>query len=370
MRCFFAVLILSLSFMIGGVVAPNALAQESNSNQDLNPNSSLNSPPTSSLTPEQAQAAALQQQSQPALKEANIDSVLLQVRKSLNTLNYEAAFIQVRGKFAEPFEWAHGIVEGSEVEYLRSQSGPNLEVVRKGNVVGYYEAETPPYAVYSKTISSLLPALFFDDSIDLGEHYSLAVGGKSRIIDRPAQLVRLVAKDNYRFNYWLWLDIQSGLILKSALVSKQGEVLEQFQMTQLNLLPQAPVIAQKVYDSILPVPSVADSAQVKDTAGKTVSKWAINWLPEGFSEISRNQHKLSLTSEVADYILVSDGLVEISIFIQPPLASNIKVGNLRSGSNIVVVHHGKGFDVSVIGKVPVQTAERIAQSVVATKGRG
>ncbi len=291
------------------------------------------------------------------LKEVTIDTILAQVRKSLNSLNYEAAFVFVRGKFAEPYEWAHGLYQDSEIEYLRAQSGPNSEVVRKGDIVAYFEAESEPYAVKSRAIQSMLPALFFDSSIELGDYYSIAVGGKSRVIDRAAQLIRIVAKDDFRFNYWLWLDIQSGLILKSALVSKQGEVLEQFQITRLNLLPEAPAITQKLHTTRLPVPAKAKPL------GNLNPKWKINWLPQGFKVVSRNQHQLSLTSEVADYILVTDGLVELSIFIQPPLGSKIQVGHVRSGSNNVAVYHANGFDVSVVGKVPVKTAERIAQSV-------
>lgn len=345
MRWILAIIVLSCVATGGYATAANDTAPEQ----------------TSPQTQTQAQSQTTTE-NEPQLVEANVDTILAQVRKSLNSLNYEAAFIQVRGKFAEPFEWAHGLVEGNEIEYLRSQSGPNLEVVRKGDVVAYFEAEAEPYAVKSRAIQSILPALFFDQSITLGDYYSIAVGGKSRIIDRGAQLIRIVAKDNFRFNYWLWLDIQSGLILKSALVSKQGEVLEQFQITRLNLLPQAPAIAQKLSTTVLPVPP--KSAKPIRTSNTVIKpKWKINWLPQGFKVVSRNQHKLSLTREVADYILLTDGLVELSVFIQPPLGNKIKVGHLRSGSNVVAVYHGNGFDVSVVGKVPAQTAERVAQSV-------
>ncbi|MFT5164355.1 MAG: sigma-E factor negative regulatory protein RseB [Alteromonadaceae bacterium] len=362
MQWFYAIIILACTSATHTVAAPSqnneqppvSNSQNSSQNSSQNksdPNQDLNS----NQNPDQSQAKI-----PPKLIEASVDTILSKVRKSLNTLNYEAAFIQVRGKFAEPYEWAHGIYQGNEIEFLRSQSGPNLEIVRKGDVIGFFEAETPPYAVKGRVIEQILPALFFDNSIELGDYYSIAVGGKSRIIDRAAQLVRIIAKDNFRFDYWLWLDMQSSLILKSALVSKQGEVLEQFQLTRLNLLPEAPQVTQKLSATILPIP-------VKSPAiSHLTPKWKINWLPQGFKVIARDQHKLSLTNEITDYIQLTDGLVELSIFIQPPLDSKIQVGHVRSGSNIVAVYHAKGFDVSVIGKIPIQTAERIAQSVTAS----
>jgi sigma-E factor negative regulatory protein RseB len=304
-----------------------------------------------------------QKQADPQLptqvKPPNVDAVLSQVRRSLNTLNYEASFVLMRGKFAEPYNWMHGIYEGTEIEYMRSQNGANIEIVRKDDLVGYFEAESKPHSVRSKAIQGVLPTLFFDDEIVLGDYYSIAVGGRSRVLDRAAQLFKIVARDDFRFNYWLWLDIKTGLILKSALVSKQGEVLEQFQITHLNVLEQPPKLAKKLSETELPTP-------IKPTTNaNNASRWKVNWLPQGFKIVSTNQHKLSLTGEFTDYILVTDGLVELSIFIQQPLNNKIKSGHLRSGSNVVAVHHANGFDVSVIGKVPAITAERIAQSVTA-----
>ena len=310
--------------------------------------------PSTTKTPSESQT----QSPKSTIKATDVDTILAQVRKSFNSTNFEASFILVSGQFAEPYNWMHGIYEGQAIEYMRSQNGVNIEIVRKDGLIGYFEAESKPHSVQSKAIEGVLPALFFDDAISLGDHYSIAIGGKSRVIDRAAQLIRIVAKDNYRFNYWLWLDIKTGLILKSALISKQGEVLEQFQVTHLNVLEQAPALAKKLSETALPAPIEAQSG------GATVaSRWKVNWLPQGFKVISNNQHKLSMTGEFTDYMLVSDGLVELSIFIQQPLSNKIKGGSLRNGSNVVAVHHGNGFDVSVIGKVPAVTAERIAKSI-------
>lgn len=278
------------------------------------------------------------------------------MRRSLSRLNFEASFVLVQGKFAEPYNWMHGIHQGQEIEYLRSQNGDNKEIVRKGDLIGYFEGEAEPYAVKSRAIQGILPALFFDDTIALGDYYSIAVGGKSRILDRVAQQFRIVSRDNFRFDYWLWLDVKTGLLLKSALVSKSNEVLEQFQMTHLNVLEQPPILAAKLADTNLPKAKV-------DNSHNNQVRWQLNWLPQGFKLISANQHKLPLTGEFTDYILLSDGLVELSVFVQQPLSQKLKGGNVRSGSNIVAIHRGKGFDVSVIGKVPGVTAERIAKGV-------
>ena len=321
-------------------VAANSSQPQSQPQSPAEPNSGSNSEPTGSFTP------------------PNLDAVVAQVRRSLSQLNFEASFVLVQGKFAEPYNWMHGIYQGQEIEYLRSQNGDNKEIVRKGDLIGYFDAEAQPYAVKSRAIQGILPALFFDQSITLGDYYSIALGGKSRILDRVAQQFRIVSRDNFRFDYWLWLDVKTGLLLKSALVSKSSEVLEQFQMTHLNVLEQPPALAQKLAETHLPKPKA-------DNEHNNKLRWQLNWLPQGFKLISANQHKLPLTGEFTDYILLSDGLVELSVFVQQPLSQSLKGGSIRSGSNIVAVHRGNGFDVSVIGKVPGITAERIAKGVSA-----
>lgn len=287
-----------------------------------------------------------------------LEAVIAQVRRSLSQLNFEASFVLQQGKFIEPYNWMHGIYEGEEIEYLRSQNGVNNEIVRKGELIGYFEAEKQPYTVRSRAIQGILPALFYDETVELGDYYSIAVGGKSRILDKVAQQFRIVSRDSFRFDYWLWLDVQTGLLLKSALVSKSNDVLEQFQMTHLKLLEQAPPLAQKLAESRLPAPATKSNSNQQ-------LRWKLNWLPQGFRVVSSNQHKLPLTGEFTDYVLLSDGLVELSVFIQQPLSQNLKGANLRSGSNSVAVYRGNGFDVSVIGKVPGVTAERIAKAVTA-----
>ena len=51
------------------------------------------------------------------------------------------------------------------------------------------------------------------------------------------------------------------------------------------------------------------------------------------------------------------------MFVQRPLAGKRPSGALSSGATTVYVHNSGAFDVSVVGKIPPQTAKSIAESV-------
>lgn len=292
-----------------------------------------------------------------SLPTQSLDALIEKVRRSFRGLNFEASFVLVKDKFVEPYNWMHSFYQEQEIEYIRSQNGYNREIVRKGDLVGYFEAETEPYAVKSRAIQGILPAIFYDETIVLGDYYSIAKGGKRRILDRVAQQFRIVSRDDYRHDFWLWLDVKTGMLLKSALVSKDNQVLEQFQLTHLTILDDPPPLVSKVIETRLPKPLITQN-QIDNI------RWQLNWLPSGFRVIAANQHRLTLTGEFADYILASDGLVDLSIYIQQPISNKLQSGSLRNGSNVVFVQRNKTFDVTIIGKVPSVTAERIAKGVM------
>jgi sigma-E factor negative regulatory protein RseB len=94
-----------------------------------------------------------------------------------------------------------------------------------------------------------------------------------------------------------------------------------------------------------------------------LGNWQIGWLPQGFNLIKSDRHNLNLNNELADYFLFSDGLVEVSVFIQRPLSSMRRSTALTSGATTVFVHNAEGFDVSVVGNIPAAAAKNIAESV-------
>ncbi|KZN67021.1 MucB/RseB C-terminal domain-containing protein [Pseudoalteromonas luteoviolacea] len=290
----------------------------------------------------------------------NARQLLKDMSLAVQERNFDASFVVVKGKGMEPYRWIHGQVEQTDLEILTLLNGAGLEVVRVDDVVTYFEPQTDPYSVNTDAIAGPIPEVLLRDIDALNESYEFVLGGKERIAGRPAQLVRLVAKDENKYNYWLWVDLQSALLLKAAYVNQRSEVLEQLQLTHISVTEKPASQLLELHEREFPQPSSSKELQAK---AKQQNNWQIAWLPKGFKLLKSDRHKLDLNNELADYFLYSDGLVEISVFVQRPLSGQRASGALTSGATTVYVHNAGAFDVSVVGKVPVDTAKAIAESV-------
>ncbi|MBA6411226.1 MULTISPECIES: MucB/RseB C-terminal domain-containing protein [Pseudoalteromonas] len=286
--------------------------------------------------------------------------LLLKMANAVHTRNFDASFVVVKGKTMEPYRWVHALQGDTELEHLSLLNGAGLEMVRIDNQVTYFEPQSEPYSLKTDSIAGPIPEVLFKDIDRLSAHYDFVLGGKGRIAGRAAQLVRIESKDEYKYNYWIWLDMESSLLLKAAYVNHEGEALEQLQLTHISVTEQPAGMLVEVLNRNFPTP-LPNNALINEDS--TATNWKISWLPDGFELLKSDRHKLDLNNELTDYYLFSDGFVEVSVFIQRPLPGKRLSGALTSGATTVYVHNGGNFDVSVVGNVPSMTAKAIAESV-------
>ncbi|XQF92302.1 MucB/RseB C-terminal domain-containing protein [Pseudoalteromonas espejiana] len=286
--------------------------------------------------------------------------LLLKMANAVHTRNFDASFVVVKGKAMEPYRWVHAKQGETELEHLSLLNGAGLEMVRINDQVTYFEPQSQPYSINTDSIAGPIPEVLFKDIEALSAHYDFVLGGKGRIAGRAAQLVRIESKDEYKYNYWIWLDTESSLLLKAAYVNHEGEALEQLQLTHISVTEQPAPMILEVLNRNFPTPLPGNAL---DGEEKIATNWTIGWLPKGFKLLKSDRHKLDLNNELTDYYLYSDGFVEISVFVQRPLPGRRLSGSLTSGATTIYVHNGGNFDVSVVGNVPSQTAKAIAESV-------
>ncbi|ENO00486.1 MULTISPECIES: MucB/RseB C-terminal domain-containing protein [Pseudoalteromonas] len=286
--------------------------------------------------------------------------LLLNMANAVHTRNFDASFVVVKGKAMEPYRWVHTKQGETELEHLSLLNGAGLEMVRINDQVTYFEPQSQPYSINTDSIAGPIPEVLFKDIEALSSQYDFVLGGKGRIAGRAAQLVRIESKDEYKYNYWIWLDTESSLLLKAAYVNHKGEALEQLQLTHISVTEQPAPMILEVLNRNFPTPLPGNALEGEKS---NATNWRIGWLPNGFKLLKSDRHKLDLNNELTDYYLYSDGFVEISVFVQRPLPGRRLSGSLTSGATTIYVHNGGNFDVSVVGNVPSQTAKAIAESV-------
>ena len=283
---------------------------------------------------------------------------------ALRELNFSTSFVVVKNNQAEPYHWVHGIGDDTtsgkqiELEILALLNGPRRDILRIDDVVSYIEPEYTPYSIMSSHISGPIPAVFGQDISVLENSYHFVFVGRSRVLGRVAQLIRIVPKDTHRFGYWVWLDQQSGLLLKLAIITRKGQLLEQIQFTHLEITSDSSEHLKQLKATDLP--KVVDM-----TAKQEVTKldWQVNWLPNGFQQIKSNRHRINTSKQSVEFMLFNDGLVDLSVYVNPSKDKQRVIEYAHDGATLVFNQVINNVEVSVVGKIPVTTAKKIVNSV-------
>ncbi|WP_244887052.1 MucB/RseB C-terminal domain-containing protein [Alteromonas lipolytica] len=274
------------------------------------------------------------------------------------TANFEVSFVLTKaGQEMVPYLWRHAVLEnGIEAEQLNLQNGPGQEMIRLGNVVSVFEPDLQPYSIYSDAISGPIPGDLLYNPAALQEAYQFITIGRTRVSGRAAQQLRIVSRDSKRYNYQVWLDEETGMLLKLDMVDLQGSLLEQIQVTGVNVSELPSPYFARINPQALPGP-------VAMTPKPRQHQWEVNFLPVGMHEIKRETRRLAMTGQVVEYKLFSDGMVDVSVYVQPAQESLDSDVVLRHSTNTFLSLTNGQVQITIIGKIPPQTAYEIARSI-------
>lgn len=279
--------------------------------------------------------------------------------QALRQLNFEATLVHTQGDRIQPLLWLHGRhADGLEVELLVQLNGADVRILRLGDTTSYYfQPSDNSYSLQSDVTYGLLPAAFYQRFSTLSDFYQVIAGTGMRVTGRNTQFLRLVSRDNSRYHYGLWVDRETGMLLKMQMTTPQGEVLEQVQLTSFQVRSELPVSLADLRGVQRP-PRLFELQQMTDTSYGVM----VDWLPGGFQLQRKNHRRLLETNVPTDYFLYSDGLTDVSIYVSP--ASDVNLPNLSiQGPESLVTAQRQNFAITVVGKLPVETLNRIADSI-------
>lgn len=288
----------------------------------------------------------------------NPQAWLQKLSQATSELNFNASFVVLKPNAdIEPYVWRHAIIEGVAFEHLNLLNGPGREIVRIGPNISYFEPYTPPYTLQSSTINGPVPYQLINNYQNLLESYNFVLVGRSRVSGRAAQQIRMVSHDKNRYAYNLWLDQASGLILRLDTLDLNGQIVEQLQVTSLEITEQPDSYFARIEATELP--KVAPLITQEDKA----LSWRINWLPSGMRVIKKDIRSLSSSDGAVEYMMLSDGMVDISVYLQQLPNGVSQQAALKHQANTLVTMQRDSLAVTVIGKLPAKTAGAIASSI-------
>lgn len=269
--------------------------------------------------------------------------------------SFQGTFIYERnGSFSTHAVWRR-VEEGGQIrERLLQLDGPAQEVLK---VNGQAQCVTGALADQVSE-GQAWPARQLDAE-QLSNWYNMRVAGQSRIANRPADVLVLEPKDQHRYGFELYLDRETGLPLKSLLLNERGQLLERFQFAQLDT--STPV------ENAMQPSSACRAVRLRAADSMAEGSWRSDWLPPGFTLTTAQLRRDPASDEAVAYLMYGDGLARFSVFIEPLNGSVVDDARSQLGPTVAVSRrmstNSGDVMVTVVGEIPLGTAERIALSM-------
>lgn len=288
---------------------------------------------------------------------------LEQLAPALNMTSYRGVFVYARGGRVHSMQVAHRYADGVVQERLVLQDGGAGEIVRKGMDVVCVLPRQGKIRLDQVIPSGPFAKAFASDLMPVSKWYRSDLVGEDRIAGYDAVIIALTARDAYRYSHRLWLEKNTGLLVKRDVGEAGGPVLEHFQFTSLEITGDIPDSELEVQTRGRIVTRTAGNEEPEPPVGASASMsgWRLDWRPQGFVPAAAPR------ARAGQAVAFSDGVAAFSVFVEPEGPVKMPRGASRIGATTVYMRElsvaGRPFLVTVVGEVPPDTARQVADSV-------
>lgn len=288
---------------------------------------------------------------------------LQRLQSAQGTQSFQGSFVYERkGAFSTHQVWRQLNAQGQLLERFIQLNGPAHEVMRvDGHVTCMSAQVADEFAAVDIWPAGLQQVR------QLEQWYDIKALGDSRVAGHSTAILLFTPRDAHRYALELHIDQHTAIPLKTLLLNEQGQLLERLQFVQFQAQAEPTADASRPAP-LTPSPNCepVQQAQVTEAQGRQ-KDWDIGWVPDGFVLLqSHLKPALAHRGEVLSQVY-SDGLAHFSVFFEQIADLEIEAGRRQIGPTAVVSRPVRDARqnamVTVVGEVPLGTAERIAVSV-------
>ena len=309
-----------------------------------------------------------------AQNESQAKQWLERMTQAAQTLNYEGTFVYIQGEHVEAMRIVRSSEDGegegrAEWQHMYSLNGAKREVIVADNQVMCVLPKQRVAFSGSTQNQAPFPISLPRDLAKLEMFYRFKVLGDDRIAGFRTRIIEIQPRDELRFGYRLWLDYDTGMVLRSALINEHAQIVEQLMFTDLHIMSASDASMRASREAIDRL--IATKPRIEPPVGEAVanSDWTITHLPDGFTGVMHNRYPGSSIEHATEHMVFTDGLATVSIFLELLDDGQLKLkGPSRMGAmNAFAVVVGR-YQAVVIGEVPEATVEMIAFSLTRNTG--
>lgn len=293
--------------------------------------------------------------------------LISQMSEANHELNYEGVFIYKRHGKMDTMRIIHKVDENGVQERIVSLTGFAREVIRNKDSVTCILPDDESVMVEKSNPGQFKISQLPEQIGKVSEYYTFSIAGQDRVADRPAWIVDILPKDEYRFGYQLWIDLDTKLLLKSELKDKKGEPLEQFFFAKLQILEEIPDEWLKPEISGIGY-TWHDNSTDDSPVDKSDVLWKATWMPEGFIMSDQEKQSVDESQMPVEHLMYSDGLALVSVFVEKldkpvnTVTGPSSVGGVNTFSTMM-----DDYLITAVGEVPRDTVKMMAKSVISNK---
>ena len=281
---------------------------------------------------------------------------------ALEVRNYVGTFVHVHGDNVETLHVIHRNLDGVVAERIVSRDGVGREIVRENDRVRCILPDRRAVLHEKRRDSNPWLSATPSYSEKLEQNYRFKTFSTGRVADRETQIIGIAPKDEFRYAYVLWLDIETAMPLKSQL-REAGRIVEEILFSEIEF-PQT--IPDSALEPTIPTDGFTAYGEQDDdhpVAADSIP-WKVSSLPQGFQLTDSNHRPIAGSKYPVEHLVYSDGLATVSVFIEDPQTdADVAEGFSAVGSTNAYSTTVRGRKVTAVGEVPRHTVHMIATSL-------
>ena len=278
------------------------------------------------------------------------------------SLNYSGTIMYQHGGRVETSRLVHVNDGVGELEKLVSLDGPAREIIRGQTEVRFYYPEAKLVRIEPRTFRNAFPSLSTEQQRSLLDYYEFKKGERARVAGMDAQAYIFEPRDGLRYGHKFWADAATGLLLKARVLNEVNDVVEQLAFADLSVGGR--IDRSMVQPSWPPVPpdwQVREigpgDIEIKDTG------WSVAGIPAGFSKMVEGFRTVRGKRYPVAHLVFSDGLVAVSVFVEPLGAAPHPIGLTQQGGTNIYMRQLGDHLITVLGEAPALTVRQMGNSV-------
>lgn len=313
---------------------------------------------------------------------------LSRMRAAATSYSYQGTMVFTAGGVVASSRVGHYVVGDDAFERVEALDGAGQRSFRHNDFVMSFWPQRQVVTVSRRDAAALSPLGMVPEA-RFRAHYETRQLGLDRVAGRLTHVLMLSPRDALRFAQRLWIDVESGLMLRADVLGSRGEVLESTSFTdiEIGVRPRAAAVqaAMRETDGWRTVTMQSTPTQLAQEG------WRLDELPEGFqllgcvrkpvtwAEPARDLAEgpgaarpaapgpsAALTGESTTLqVIYSDGLARVSVFIEPvtPGRQARSLVTQMGATHALLQSRDDRWRLVLMGDVPVATLKRFAAAL-------